>query len=476
MSFPVRLTFSIVLFMVFVVVGFMYLLRGCLSKYDERSISPKVLYFEKGNNKVVFAVLQYDKATSYERSGGFVNKTVSTTYSIQINDAVTAEKLNEKEIKEHSDIKNHPVEIMGASGDHAWVFMSEPMAFDPFTLKTIAAVHDLEERNPALKGKFPEERRYYRFDNNDHNLYITAKDGSAWMIDGKTFVASQQEFAEQGVDARIRELEKMLKENARQRDSMLENNLRRPSRQLASKEIDMKTFKQLTGIFNQERARVDAQRDSLQKLLTELNESKREKEEFSRRAESLQDKFQFSQARLNGDTTDGKWIGLYSEKEMDELYENFSYRVAYDETARRRWYTSALKPGRNSDMVVDKENTQVSTCLEKYLDGGFLVDNTTGKPLRLPDGSRVVIYKNQIGNEGKIQLGKIDNKGVLKWSIDTGLTEWADYLFNGKQLIITARDNKELSGDECNILLLVNVENGKGEEFDYFEQRKKQVP
>lgn len=473
MSFPVRLTVSIVLFMVFIVVGFMYLLRGCLSKYDERSISPKVLYFEKGNNKVVFAVLQYDKATSYERSGGFIRKSVSTTYSIQINNAVTGEKLNEKEIKDHSDIKNHPVEIMGASGDHAWVFMSEPMAFDPFTLKTIAAVRDLEERNPALKGKFPEERRYYRFDNNDHNLYITARDGSAWMIDGKTFKASQQESVAQGMDARIRELEKMLKENAKQRDSILENDLRRPSRQLAAKEIDIKTYKQLTGVFNQERARVDAQRDSLQKLVNELSESKRDREEFSRRAESLQDRFQFSQARLNGDTADGRWIGLYSEKEMDELYENFSYRVAYGETARRQWYTSTLKPGRNSDMTIEKEKIQVSTCLEKYLDGGFLVDNATGTPFRLADGSRLVIYKNQVGNEGKIQLGKIDNKGVLKWYIDTGVTEWADYLFNGKQLIITTKDNKELSGDKCNILLLVNVANGKGEWFDYFEQRKR---
>lgn len=431
-----------------------------------------MLYFENGSSKVVFAVVQFDEATSYSQNGGFISKSVSTSYSIQTNDAVTGEKLNDRKIKKHRDIKNHPVEIMGAAGNYAWVFMNEPMVFDAFTLETIAAVEQFEEKNPFLKGKFPAESRYYRFDNTDHNLYITAKDGTAWMLDGRTFKATPQETSERGAAARLKQIEKQIKENLKQHDSLMEAGLRKPSRQLAAKEIDLKTFRQLTEVFNQQRNVIDSKRDSLYKIRTSLEDNNRSADELLRRIESMERSFSFSQAKLNGDTISGRWFGVYSEAEMDDLYERFSYNIAYDETARRQWFSSPYKVGPSGEIIIDKDNVEGSTCLERYLNGGFLVDNQTGKPVRLADGSRLIIYKNQVGNEGKIQLAKVDAKGVAKWTADSGLTEWSDFIFTGKQLIITAKDNKELSGSECNILLLFNLENGRAEKYDYFTQKK----
>ena len=42
-----------------IVAGFIFLLRGCLSGYDERSAITPVLYFEKDGKAVVFSIVEY---------------------------------------------------------------------------------------------------------------------------------------------------------------------------------------------------------------------------------------------------------------------------------------------------------------------------------------------------------------------------------------------------------------------------------
>ncbi len=157
-----RPVLGIILAAALIVIGFVYLLKGCLAKYDERFAKPPVLLFEKDGKSVVFAITEFQKTVSYSRKGGMVRKSVNTTYYIQTNDAATAEILAEKKVKKQREIKNHPVEIMGASGDNAWLFMNEPMAFDAFTLELKADKEVLEKKNPSLSGKFPPPRAAVR--------------------------------------------------------------------------------------------------------------------------------------------------------------------------------------------------------------------------------------------------------------------------------------------------------------------------
>jgi hypothetical protein len=472
MTLPVKFTLSLFLFMGLLVLGFMFLLRGCLSKYDERSILPKVLYFNEGSKEIIFSIVKFDKTTSYTQSGGFTSKSVNTTYSIQINDAITGEKLNEKEVIEHSDIKNYPVKIMGAAGKFVWAYINEPIVFDPFTLQTIATVKQLEDKNPALQGSFPAEDRFYEFNNTDQRLYFTAKNGSKWVIDGQTFLATSQGINESGVKARIKELDKLIKENDAQQNALMEEKLRTPSKRLAAKEIDLRTYQRYTGEFYKSRDSLYKNKDSLDKLKRELDDNRRSIEELESRAGSLQKRFQFTQAKLNADTINGKWIGIYTRQEMEELYDKVRYQAAYNDAARRVCYISNYTPNGRGEMVINREKATTPNPNEQFLNGGFLTSNETGKPLRLSDGSFLLIYKNEIGNNGKILLSKLTIDGKIQWTYDTGLAEWKNYIFNGKQLIITAEDNEELTGDDCNILLLINLQTGKAEKYDYFYQKK----
>ena len=146
------------------IAGFIFLLRGCLSGYDERSAITPALYFEKDGKSVVFTIVEYGKATSYSSGPKGTFKSMSTNYFIQANDAATAALIENKKIKHHSDIKFHPVKLMGNGNNKAWVFIGELLGYDPFTLEKIADREIIETKNPQLKGKMPDEERYYKYD------------------------------------------------------------------------------------------------------------------------------------------------------------------------------------------------------------------------------------------------------------------------------------------------------------------------
>jgi hypothetical protein len=475
MKFGLRITFSILLMIALFVIGFMYLLRGCLAKYDERSTQPVVLYFEKDGKSIIFSVVKFEKTTSYTQKGGFVSKTMSTNYFIQHNDATTAAMIGERKIKHHSDVKNFPVEILGASNGIAWVFIGEPMAFDPFTLETVADLSVCEQKNPSLKGKFPLERRYYRFEPADSNLYFTANDGSAWMLDSKTLEATLQDPDNESSasEREVKRLEKLLKQNQADHDTLMEQRLRKPSRLIAARQIDLKSYQQMMKKFHTVRDSLDNIGDSLQQLKNNVERIKRNGQDLQRKIESMRERtLHFSQMKVNADTNRGQWYGIYSKKEMEELYDHFQYQAAYNETARRQWYTGNYTFTKYGDAVIDKDKAELKNNSSYFLDGGMLLNKLTAQPIRLPmDGSFLIIYKNQVGNEGKLLLSNLTVDGKVRWTLDTQLKDWAGYLYTGKQLFITGADNKDLSGGDCNVLWCVDLTNGKAAKYDFFKKK-----
>ncbi len=457
---------------IIIVAGFFFLLRGCLSRYDERSALPQVLYFEKDGKQVIFSVVKFEKATSYSSKNGMTSKSVSTNYFIQTNDAATGKKISDQKIKHHRDIKNFPVRIMGAADNKAWVFMGEPMAFDPFTLKTVADIELLEQKNPSLKGKFPAEERYYEFNPSQHTLYFTAVDGSPWKVDSRTLIAATAEEGEGDDEKELDALEKLITENRVATDSLMQQKLRRPSQQLQAKEISMSEYHRISKSFNEERTALYKVRDSLYRLKSTLAKTKRDSDDIRRKIQSLsgENNTSFSQIKTNQDTLHGKWYGLYSKQEMDKLYDRVQNQQAYDEKARRQLFVTNYAPGRNDDFKIDKENA-ASPSSVYFLDGGFLLNRETGLPIAAGNSSYLVVYKNQIGNEGKIQVSRLSTNGKQVWAFDSGLKDWGSYLYTGKWLILTGTNNKELSSSDANLLICLDLEQGKAVTYDFFSDK-----
>lgn len=466
-----KLIFSGILFIIALVAGFLLLLRGCLSRYDVRKVLPRVAYFENNGKPLVFSVVQFEKTNAYSQKGGITTRHISTTYYVQSNDVATGEVVAEKKMRRHQDIKNHPVEIIGNTEKYAWVFMGELMAFEPNTLEIVASHEKLAELNPSLKNKLPSERRYFEFDRSDGNIKITARDGTNWILNTKDLKMTPVDDFKSIRDNSGNTIDELLVINRRQQDSLYEEKMRKPSQQLASGQISSVAYNQATKKFHEERNLLYRIRDSLQNLKRRTSTLQRNVEEARRRIDNLNERtnHSFSQIKLNGDTINGRWLGLYSPKEWKTLPARFSYQAINDETARRQLYTSSYFTNRYDDTEIEKKDDALHAQSSTFLDGGFLVNKQSGLPARYRDQNYLVVHKDQVGRDGLIQVSMVDSNGQAVWQYNSGLKEWGNYHVADNWLIILGADNAELSGHDCNLLITINLSNRQAKQYDFFE-------
>ncbi|MEP7320158.1 MAG: PA2928 family protein [Panacibacter sp.] len=472
MSLVRKTIFGGVLLMAAFIAGFFFLMRGCLSKYDERSAMPHALYFEKDTQSIIFSIVKFDKTISYSQDGGFIQKTVHTEYSIQANNAITGNKLRQQNVKDGYDIKNYPVEILGASNNQAWAFIGELMAFDPFTFTVTANIKMLEEKNPALKGKFPAERTYYSFNNSDNQIYFTANDGTKWQLNTQSLTATPNEYTSEDNSFKkmLKELEKAEKKNGAAIDSFYKNYTYNASKQYAAGKINYKEYTRLQGEYYKRRDTLYKQKDSIYNVKSALEKRNSGLREVLDKIESLkQTSLSYNSTVTNQDTNNGKWFGLYTKEEFEKLYDHIRYNPAYDETARRQFFSSNYSLNKNDDAILNKDSAGIPGASSFFLDGGFLLDKTTGVPIHLSNSENfLVLHKDKIGNEGNIQVSLVNANGNVQWTFNTQLHQWIDWICTTRQLFIFGLNNKELSSGECNVLWCISLSTGKAVMYDFF--------
>lgn len=459
------------------VAGFIFLLRGCLSAYDERAALPPVLYFEKNGQAVVLAIVKYESATSYKSNGGSVSKTVSTNYYIQTNDAVTGAKVYSKKIRHHSDVKNFPITVLGKSNGNAWVFIGEPMLFNPFTLEKIADKAIIESKNAALKGKMPDQQTYYKYNAVTSGLLITATDGIKYSLSGSTLLATaldEEEDAKNPLSAAIKMQEKQLKYY----DKLNENyykQFRDFNKLYSDKKIDYKTYLDSTRYFNKENDAIRKIRDSIQENIRDISESARMDESRLRNADQLKGNTNISLGTLSveADTINGKWYGLTTAKSLEKFYNRFDYRNNYEETARNKLYsasTSIKDPAKKAVEILVDEPKKISDA--SFLQGGFLLNKETALPIHVKnEDGFIVAYKEKVGYNGFIILARIDLQGNIRWTVNTNTAQLADWIYTGNSLIILSKDNKALSSGDANVLSIIDIQTGKATVYDYFKDK-----
>ncbi|MBC7904565.1 MAG: hypothetical protein H7Y27_14160 [Gemmatimonadaceae bacterium] len=439
------------------IAGFIFLLKGCLAKYDERSAVLPALYFKKDGNQVIFSIVKFDKATSYSSNGGFVRKTVTSSYDIQSNDASSGNRLLTERLKEHGDIKSYPIEAIGAANGQAWLYMGELMAFDPFTLKKIADKNIIEQKNPAVKGKMPSERSFYAFNEADNNVYFTATDGIKWKLDTKTLSVTENKSDPEASPIKMQmDLLKTQQEENQQAQMDLNKNFHP------------------TDAFFKSRDALYKKRDSLQKQYSMLQQ----KELADRQLRSAIENFRthstsFNQIKTNQDTVNSKWFGLYSPEEINKLYERVQKQSAYDLTARRSFIVSSYSPISYGGFLINKKESRVQSNGVFFLQGGFLLDKSTALPIHLgePEGF-LVVSKEKIGNDSEIILSRLSANGREEWRTKTGLKEWLDWIYTGDHLIVFGADKKELSGEEANKMLIIQLKTGSTNIYDFFTDKR----
>ena len=474
-----RLVFRIVLIVALFIIGFVYLLRSCLSKFDERAAigggggsqsASQFLVFEKDGKGVIFSLVKFDKTVSYSQSGGSTRKTVNTTYYAQNNDLTTADKIASKKIKNHREIKAYPVELIGASGNKAWLFAGELMAYDPFTLEKIADGQVLVEKNPSLRGKLLNERRYYEYDASTQQIRFSAADGTKYVLNSSSLLATpagEETAAMDAAEARVKELEQLIAVNREQNNAAYDR-YRQNNKLYSEKAMPLKQYRDSTTAIEKETARLRQIQDSLQELVRDAQQLDRDNDEVKRRKENARRiGNSFSSMRINCDTMQGKWYGLFTTENLNKLRKQFDHQSDYAAESRNKLYSATLTQEKK-EWIIGTDRQQLGTST--YLQGGFLLSKETGLPIQLTDGF-LIVHKDIIGNEGKVQLTRINTEGKELWSSNSGLKEFYEWQRLGNSLVVMGTDNNKLSSGEVNLLLVINLQTGAMRGYDYFTDK-----
>lgn len=468
--------FGGVLVLIAIIAGFIFLLRGCLSGYDERSAITPALYFEKDGKSVVFTIVEYGKATSYSSGPRGTFKSMSVNYFIQANDAKTAELIANKKIKHNSDIKFHPVKIMGAGNNTAWVFIGELLAYDPFTLEKIADREIIETKNLQLKGKMPDEERYYEYDRISNSILITATDGTKYLLstaDLKATAVDETVISKSRVEAKIKALRKQ-EETLRKQYSDGYERYRVYNKLYSEKKITYAAYEDSSKNFRSHQDSISKWRDSIGKEISDLENLDDADREVQNKIESLTGGSKsYGNICTAVDTFNGRWYGLLSSADLEKPEDRFRYRSVYTETARNKFYSAAVTikdPSKKAIELLVAEPEKLSDAV--YLQGGLLFNKVTGLPIHLSnDDGFIVCYKEKVGNTGNIMLSRVDLKGNAKWAFNTMLTEFADWIYTGSSLVILGNDNKEISSGKANLLMIIDLQTGKAVKHDYFTDK-----
>jgi hypothetical protein len=459
-----------------IVAGFIFLLRGCLAGYDERSAIAPALYFEKDGKTVVFTVVEYGKATSYKSGPGGTFKSMSVNYFIQANNAETAELIDNKKIKHSSDIKFRPVTVMGAGNNKAWVFIGELLAYNPFTLEKLADKEIIESRNPHLKGKMPDDEKYYEYNHISNTIQITATDGMKYLLstaDMKATALDEEGILKKPVEAKIKDLKKQ--------ETALEDRYRAGydryrawNRSYSEKKISYAALLDSGKNFDRQQDSIRKWKGNIQNEIRDLDDVKDAARDIQRQIENLTGSNKsYGSICTAVDTFNGKWYGLLSAEELEKPETRFRYRTVYNETARNKFYNASISikdPDKKAVELIVAEPEKINDAV--YLQGGFLFNKSTALPIHLyNDEGFIICYKEKVGNTGSIMLARVDLKGNSKWATNTMLSSFADWIYTGSQLIILGNDNKEISSNNANLLMIINLQTGKAVKHDYFTDK-----
>lgn len=462
--------------LIVIVAGFIFLLRGCLSGYDERSAIVPALYFEKDGKSVVFTIVEYGKATSYSSGPKGTFKSMSVNYYIQANDGTTGQLISNKKINHNSDIKFRPVTVMGSGNNKAWVFINELLAYDPFTLEKLADKEMIETKNPELKGKMPEEERYYKYDHFSNTILITATDGMKYILSTRNLAAKPTD--EDGVpkgplEAKLKILKKQ--------EAALEDEYRAGyeryrawNKLYSERKISAAAYYDSGKNFNRMQDSISKMRTAIRNEISDLDDLDNTEDDIKRQIENLAGSSKsYSNICTAVDTFNGKWYGLLNAEDLEKPDTRFRYRSVYTETARNKFYLStvSLKDStRKAVELVIGEPEKVNDAV--YLQGGFLLNKATALPIHLTNEEGfIVCYKEKVGNTGNIMLARVDLQGNSKWSVNTMLPEFNDWIFTGTKLIILGNDNKEITSSNANLLMIINLQTGKAVKHDYFTEK-----
>ncbi len=194
---------SFVVIGVAILLGFLLLIRGCSSAYDENFLKGNVQAYTVDGKDYIAGLHEFNKCTNFSSENGMTWISMHYYYFLQTRQAATGNIVKETEITEAG---GKQAEILGGKGGLVWLWVKNRfLVYNVATHDKIDGNAKISEVNPFLKGNIPDDGQYVKFDNFDKTIHITAKNGIYYQIDCDTFRA-EEDKREKQADDRLRDV------------------------------------------------------------------------------------------------------------------------------------------------------------------------------------------------------------------------------------------------------------------------------
>ncbi len=432
-------------YILLVVAGFIFLLKGCLAKHDEYTHFDKAQAFHNSQLDIVLYLKQHFIVNSYSSEGGMTNISGRSIYFLETRNAATLELIKQTRLKSADKKNTARPTIIGSNEKLVWVFYGEIMAFDPFTHEIVCDAKVLAQVNPVFRNNLPGDSRYYNFNYILNRLEITTKDANKYLVNN-FFATEQINESENNEPKEITGFKRMVQnlkaESSKEKKTMDYWTLQDSIRTL--EDIIYKKTDEYRRVCESNKKINDARHNGISSI---------------------------NDMMINVAVIDSLAYTLLTHKEFQKNDNSFYFsNNSYEDVQKKLYIATIQSSDKNSGFfgMININGWKPVNNAKTYLNGGFLIQKETLEPICLNNPlSWIILSSKEVGNESPRILQRVNQQGIPLWIIELPVKGFNDMLLTRKNLVLFINDSDILTKHkQSNWIMSVSLETGEYTQVD----------
>lgn len=160
--------------------AFLFLMNGCLRKFDNYGVVDTIV--SNPSNSSITVLVAENNAMSYQKNGGFVKTTYSTSYWLKQYATATGKLIQKKKVFTPSESNRTGINCYGRYGNNIWLYIDGLVAYDINSLELVTDEKQIAAANAVSHTIFPEGDRLVKPSLEKGFIDFIADNGEAYRL------------------------------------------------------------------------------------------------------------------------------------------------------------------------------------------------------------------------------------------------------------------------------------------------------
>lgn len=181
------------------VLAFLFLMNGCLRKFDNYGVVDTMV--SNPSNSSITVLVAENNAMSYQKNGGFVKTTYTTTYWLKQYETSTGKLIRKRKVFTPSEANRTSINCYGRYGNNIWLYIDGLAAYDINSLELVTDEKQIAAANAVSHTIFPVGDRLVKPSLEKGFIDFIADNGEAYQLALNNLKISKKEEEEEENDA-----------------------------------------------------------------------------------------------------------------------------------------------------------------------------------------------------------------------------------------------------------------------------------